>query len=61
MTVAGRSFTREDSELEHFIIVNQRLANELPGNAIGEKLKLDNGKLHTVVGVVSNTDYPGSA
>lgn len=61
MTVQGRFFTRDDLELEFRpVIVNQRLANRLTGNPLGQKIMLADKIPHEIVGVVSNTDFPGN-
>ncbi|WP_299003166.1 ABC transporter permease [uncultured Shewanella sp.] len=61
MAIQGRGFTHDDLELEHRpAIINQRLADKFNENPIGQKVKLySEDTFLTIVGVVSNTDYPG--
>lgn len=62
MTVQGRFFTREDLDMEFQpVIVNQRLANRLTGNPLGQKIMLEDKIPYEIVGIVSNTDFPGNA
>jgi len=58
----GRAFTKEDSALEYSpVIINQRLADYFPDDPIGKKIILDDKKPHEIIGIVSNTDYPGAS
>lgn len=60
MVVEGRGFTADDASNPNFpVIINQRLADKLVGNPIGQVLARTNKKPMKVIGVVSNTDYPG--
>ncbi len=62
MQVTGRQFEKSDYELEFYpVIINERLAANFTGNPIGQKIILDDKKAHEIIGVVSNTDYPGAS
>ncbi|MCL1124664.1 ABC transporter permease [Shewanella surugensis] len=63
MQLQGLAFTQDDM-LSNFppVIISQRLADQFSGSPIGKKVKLyaiDN--FMTIVGIVSNTDYPGQS
>lgn len=60
MTIQGRFFSRDDLDLEYKpAIINQRLAAKFAGNPLGQKIALDGSQPYEIVGVVSNTDFPG--
>lgn len=60
--VQGRSFNKGDYDLEfHPVIINQRLAGYFSNNPIGQKIILDDKKAHKIIGIASNTDYPGAS
>ncbi|ABZ78830.1 protein of unknown function DUF214 [Shewanella halifaxensis HAW-EB4] len=62
MQIQGRFFSREDLQLEYKpVIINQRLAAKFDGDAIGQKVMKHDKVPMEIVGVVSNTDFPGSA
>jgi putative ABC transport system permease protein len=62
MMIKGRTFKKDDFELEfHPVIINQRLAQYFSGNAIGQKIIIDDKKPHEIIGVASNTDFPGAS
>ncbi|WP_299493951.1 ABC transporter permease [uncultured Shewanella sp.] len=61
MQLQGRAFTQDDL-LSEFppVIISQRLADQFNDNPIGQKIKLyATENFMTIVGIVSNTDYPG--
>ncbi|WP_298771082.1 ABC transporter permease [uncultured Shewanella sp.] len=61
MRIQGRAFTQDDM-LSEFppVIISQRLADQFSDNPIGQKIKLySTENFMTIVGIVSNTDYPG--
>lgn len=61
LATSGRSFTKDDLALETKpVLINQRLAAKLDGNPIGQKVLLDGKLRYEIIGVVSNTDFPGN-
>jgi len=62
MNIEGREFTQDDESLEFYpVIINQRLADQMPGNPIGQKVILGDKKLHEIIGIASNTNFPGES
>lgn len=62
MKIRGKKFTEEEGQLEyHPVIINQRLADLIPGNPIGQQIILDDKKTHKIIGISSNNDYPGAS
>lgn len=62
MEIDGRGFSKEDTELENFpVIINQRLAQKFSDNPVGQSLILGDKLNHKIVGVVSNTNFPGQS
>lgn len=62
ITIKGRTFTKGDFELEfHPVIINQRLAEYFADNAIGQKIIIGDKKAHEIIGIASNTDFPGAS
>ena len=60
--VKGRNFEKDDFDLEFYpVIINERLASHFPDNPIGQKIILDDKKAHEIIGIASNTDYPGAS
>lgn len=62
--LAGRNFTaKPDSARETEIIVNQEtlkrfnIASRIPADAIGEIVRIDNGKRVTIIGVIADFSY----
>ena len=64
LSVSGDIFRIGDSELENYpVLVNQRIANKVARNeedAIGKKLSYGNNKYYEIIGIVSNTNFPGA-
>lgn len=61
MAVTGKKFSIDDYDNPNNpIIINQRLADTLSGSPIGSIVTRRDKKPLTIVGVVSNTDYPGA-
>ena len=60
--VQGQAFNSQMTQSDSpEVIINQRLEERIPGNAVGQKIMVGNAGPYSIIGVASNTDYPGQS